>query len=102
MPHVLCFAALLVAWKRKLYTTVPYFLIYLGFIVFTFAMMFTFASLHWRTLYYWVLLVETVAEFILELSVFYEILNRLVFSHSSLARMFRPLPQWTLHSAVDK
>lgn len=100
MPHILCLATLIVAWKRKLYTTVPYFLIYLGFTVFTFALMFTVASLHLRTLYYWVLLVETVAEFILELSVFYEILNRLVFSHSSLARVFRPLPQWTLATLI--
>src|SRR5512140_2447901 len=95
VPHVLCGAALIVASRQDVHTSLPAFVSLLAFAFFDLCVLLVVGLVFPQPVYKWCIVADTLATFVLELVVLYELLSVLVTSRSSLARIFRPLPQWT-------
>ncbi len=95
VPHVLCGAALIVAFRKDVHKRLPAFVSLLAFAFFDLCVLLPVGLVFPQPVYKWCIVADTLATFVLELVVFYELLSVLVTSRSSLARIFRPLPQWT-------
>jgi hypothetical protein len=92
-PHLICGAAAIVAYRKKLHEAYPAFLSLLVFelwIVWAVALLGP--SQH---LYKWFLVIDVVAGFLLEILVLHELVSVLSTSRKSLARLLHPLPRWT-------
>ena len=92
-PNVLCGVALVLALRRKCFNTLPLFCSNLGY--FVLQLVVGVALLHFDKAYGWFMLFGGLASNSLELAVVYELSNKLVSRHSSIARLFRPLPRWS-------
>ena len=92
-PNVLCAVALVVALRKRCLETLPWFVILLGYCTLKFL-----ASVSIRShtaLYERIGVFDILVSTPLELAVIYELANKLILSHSALARLLGPLPRWT-------
>jgi hypothetical protein len=82
----------LLRFRKKCLNTLPLFFSFIGFCVLE-----TVAGVSIRTVavYNWYLVFTVLASSALELAVIYELANKLILSHSSLAGFLGPLPRWT-------
>jgi len=94
-PNIVCAVALVVALRRKCFNTLPWFVILLGFYVLKFAVAVSIRSAS-DVVYDRVLVFGILMSLSLELVVIYEVANKLILSHSPLARVFGPLPRWAV------
>ena len=95
-PHVLCGAAVVIAFRKKLHRRLPFFVTLLAFIVgFELIVSFPVSLFLPLSIYRGFLVFDIAATFLLELLVLFELSRELLFSHEFLARIFRPLPKWT-------
>ena len=91
-PNALCAVALVIAFRRKCLTTLPWFSIHLGYIVLqTVAEV----AIQAEIAYEWFALIATLTGSTLILAMIYELANKLILSHSPLARVFQPLSRWS-------
>lgn len=97
VPHLLCGAVALVAFRKKIHKTYPGFVSLLTFdLVFELWVLWAVALL-WpsQRVYKWCLVFDVLAGFGLELLVLQEIVSNLALSRLSVGRLLRPLPRWT-------
>lgn len=89
---LLCAAALFVLlWKGRL-GRLPVFSFYLGFSALTNPVGFAIRS---QAVFEWFVFSASVAGFVLELSVIYELANKVFLAHSTLGKIFRSAPRWS-------
>lgn len=89
---LLCAAALLIGLCRKRFNQLPAFSFYLGFSALTNPVGITIRS-PW--LFEWFVFSVSMAGFVLELAVIYELANKLSLSHSPFDKIFRTAPRWS-------
>ena len=90
---VLCAVALVVALRKKFFSTLPWFVMSLGFYVLKFAVEVSIQSVS-DEVYMWIAVFAILVSTLFELAVLYELTNKLILSHSPLARVLGPLPRW--------
>jgi hypothetical protein len=95
VPNLLCGAALIIAYRKGVHKTLPAFVSLLALAFLNFCVLLVVGLVFPQPVYKWCVVADTVATFVIELVVVYELLSVLVTSRSSLALIFRPLPQWT-------
>jgi len=94
-PNVLCAVALVVALRKKFLNTLPWFVMSLGFYVLKFASDVSIESVSVSVrVYVWTVLLGIFVSTLFELAVLYELTNKLILSHTPLARVLGPLPRW--------
>lgn len=96
-PHLICGAAALIAFRKKLHKEYPAFVSLLTF-SFVFELWVVWAAAWiWRSpqLHKWLTVVDVAAVFLLEMLVFQELLSNCRISRDTLAGLLPPLPRWT-------
>jgi len=96
VPHLICGAAALIAFRRNIHKAYPAFQSLLVF-SFVFELWIVWAvALVWRSphLHKWFTVFDVVAVFLLEMLVLQELLSKCRISANSLSRLLRPLPRW--------
>jgi hypothetical protein len=96
VPHLICGAAALIAFRKNIHKAYPAFLSLLVF-SFVFELWIVWAvALVWRSphLHKWLTVFDVVAVFLLEMLVLHELLGKCRISADSLSRLLRPLPRW--------
>ena len=91
-PNVLCAVALVVALRKRCLNTLPWFVILLGYCALKFPV---YVSIRSDVAYQWFGVFDILVSTPLELAVIYELANKLILSHSSIAGLLGPLPRWT-------
>jgi len=103
-PFLLLIIYATMFWRRRLYKQFPQFSSYLAFLLLEYLITFTAASLPDAIIslraYRWVLVGGMSIEYVLELAVFYEVSDHLVFRRSHAASRLRPLARWTVASLI--
>ena len=86
-------------WRRRLYREFPHFASYVAFVLLDHLITFAAAFLTLRA-YRWTEFAVSSIEYALEVMVFYELGDHLVFRRSPVASKLRPLARWTVASLI--
>ncbi len=89
---LLCAAALFVLWWKGRLGRMPVFSFYLGISALTNPVGFAIRS---PAVFEWFVFWVSTAGFVLELSVIYELANKVFLAHSALGKIFRSAPRWS-------